>query len=213
MPQTILPRLMRKSLIRAACFAAALFPATQGLAQSGFELGRTEDAISSPILTLDSDRLLNDSAAGQALDRDLAEKSAELATENRRIEAELGEEEKALKAQRGAITTEEFRNQAAAFDSKVNTIREKQDAKLRALRTATEEARRAILLAANPVLASIMRDTGAAVILEKADVLVALQTIDVTDLAIERLDEAMENGAVLPEVTIPDTQPSAGSDN
>lgn len=180
------------SLLRAVGVAAALFAALPVQAQSSFELGRPAGESYSPILTLDTDRLLNDSAAGRAIDKELADKSAALAAENRRIEAELTEEEKDLSVRRSSLTTEEFRAAAVAFDEKVTTIRAEQDAKLRELQTQSEEARRRILQAANPVLASLMQDTGAVAIIEKNSVIVALQTIDITDQAIERLDAAMD---------------------
>lgn len=182
--------------------AAALFlAASAGLigparAQSGFEIGRAEDGISSPILTLDTDRLLNDSAAGRAIDQELAEKSAALAAENRRIEADLTDEEKDLSARRASLSSEVFRAEAAAFDEKVNRIRAEQDAKLRDLQARSEAARRTILEAANPVLALIMQETGAVAILENGSVIASLQTIDITDLAIRRLDAAMEGDAM-----------------
>ena len=165
-------------------------------AQSGFEIGRAEDGISSPILTLDTDRLLNDSAAGRAIDQELAEKSAALAAENRRIEADLTDEEKDLSARRASLSSEVFRAEAAAFDEKVNRIRAEQDAKLRDLQARSEAARRTILEAANPVLALIMQETGAVAILENGSVIASLQTIDITDLAIRRLDAAMEGDAM-----------------
>ncbi|WP_375173189.1 OmpH family outer membrane protein [Pseudooceanicola sp.] len=182
------------SLAGAVGVTIALFAATPAATQSGFELGRSPDQVFSPVLTLDTDRLLNDSAAGREIERDLAEKSATLAAENRRIEAELTEEEKDLSVRRASLSTEDFRAAAAAFDEKVNRIREEQDAKLRELQGQSEQARLRILQAANPVLASIMRDTGAVAILEKSNVIVGLQSIDVTDTAIERLDAAMQDG-------------------
>ncbi|SEI92513.1 periplasmic chaperone for outer membrane proteins Skp [Pseudooceanicola nitratireducens] len=145
----------------------------------------------SPILVLDSERLLSDSATGQAIDAQLADRSAELAAENRRIEAELTEEEKDLTTRRATLSADAFRAAAAAFDDKVQTIREEQDAKLRALQDQANTARREILSAANPVLVSIMQEAGAVVVVEKASLLASLQAIDVTALAIARLDRAM----------------------
>lgn len=179
------------SVIGALGLAFVLTHGVPVSAQSGFDLGRSTDEAFGPLLTLDTDRLLTDSAAGRAIDADLAEKSAALASENRRIEAELAEQERDLSDRRSSLSTEEFRAEAAAFDDKVNTIREEQDAKLRDLQTRSEDARRTILEAANPVLGSIMQDTGAVAILEKSSVIVALQAIDITDLAIQRLDAAM----------------------
>lgn len=151
----------------------------------------------SQILTIDTERLLTESAAGQAIDAELADKSAQLAAENRRIESELTVEERDLTDRRGTLTPEAFRAAAAAFDDKVQTIREEQDAKLRALQEEANQARRAIRAAADPVLVSIMQDAGAVIIMEKSSVLASLQAIDITAIAIARLDQAMKPDTVI----------------
>lgn len=168
----------------------AALVATLGLSDVGHAQTQSRPAASA-ILTLDSERLIAESAAGQAIDAELAAKSAELAAENRRIESELTDEEKALTERRPSLTPEDFRAQASAFDAKVQTIREEQDAKLRALQDTANAARREIFAAADPVLVSIMQEAGAVIIMEKANVLASLQAIDVTNLAIARLDRAM----------------------
>ena len=164
---------------------AFVIPAAPVLAQS------TLSPVVSPILTLNSDRLLTESAAGQAIEAELSAQSTELAAENRRLEAELADEEKALTERRKTMPAEAFRAEAAAFDAKVQKLREQQDAKLRALREQSNEAQRKILSAADPILRQIMAEAGAAVILERSTVLAAANAIDVTALAIARLDAAL----------------------
>ena len=195
-------RTAMKNMARAASLALAVVLSAPAQAQSAFELGRVPGTDDSPILTLDTERLLTESAAGRAIDADLAERSAALAAENRRIEAELTSEEKDLSARRASLTSEAFKAEATAFDEKVKRIRAEQDAKLLNLQQASEQARRSILQAANPVLAAIMQDTGAVAILERGSLIAALQTIDVTDLAIERLDAAQ---------TVPDDSEETGT--
>ena len=151
----------------------------------------------SQILTIDTERLLTESAAGQAIDADLADKSAQLAAENRRIESELTTEERDLTERRATLTPEAFRAAATAFDDKVQTIREEQDAKLRVLQDQANQARRDIRSAADPVLVSIMQEAGAVIILEKSNVLASLQAIDITSIAIARLDQAMKPDTVI----------------
>lgn len=181
-------RNMTKHLVRrwmTAVLMAFVIPAAPVLGQS------TLSPVVSPILTLNSDRLLTESAAGQAIEAELSAKSTELAAENRRLEAELADEEKALTERRKTMQAEAFRAEAAAFDAKVQKLREQQDTKLRALRDQSNEAQRKILSAADPILRQIMAEAGAAVILERSTVLAAANAIDVTTLAIARLDAAL----------------------
>ncbi|GGE27067.1 hypothetical protein GCM10011360_14280 [Primorskyibacter flagellatus] len=189
----------------------------QSAPQSGAQSGPQSDftAVTSPILTIDSERLVTESAAGRALEQQIADLSGELAAENRRIEGELTAEEKDLTERRATLSTEDFRAAAAAFDERVQTFRTEQDAKLRRLQDRANAARREILSSVDPVLIGIMEESGAVVVLEKATVLASLQSIDITALAIERLDAAMAAGAPVPgiDTVTPDPAPDSPADD
>lgn len=148
----------------------------------------------SAILTIDSERLFGDSAFGRRVAREVEENGAELAQENRRIEAELAAEEKDLTERRPVMTPEAFGPLADAFDEKVQQTRLTQTAKGRALNELLGKERDAFLTAAAPVLESLMREAGAAVILERRSVFVSANSIDITDEAIEQLDKTLGAG-------------------
>ena len=90
-----------------------------------------------------------------------------------------------------------FRALADASDQKVQTIRRTQDAKARALNLRNEADRTTFVNAAGPVLEVLMRDAGAAVILERRSVFLSANAIDVTDEAIQRMDAAFGDGSQL----------------
>jgi Skp family chaperone for outer membrane proteins len=143
----------------------------------------------SPILVLDQERLFTESRFGQeSLERQRTAAEV-LEAENSRIEAELVAEEQELTDRRPDLAAEEFSALAQAFDEKVERIRQEQDAKVRAL-VETRDADRKTFLSTLvlPVLADILDRTGAVVILNKSDVMVAATAIDVTDAAITRVD-------------------------
>lgn len=178
-------------LLRALAIAAvAALPVTGAAQQDQRPLARLQ----SPILTVEPERLFGDSAFGQRITEELDRLGAELAAENRRIEAELTEEEQALTEQRETLPPEEFRALADAFDEKVQRIRREQDGKARALAVRSEEARRAFLAAAQPVLEQLMRDAGAAVIVERRSIFMSAEVIDITDEAIARIDAEIGDG-------------------
>ncbi|MFP4304088.1 OmpH family outer membrane protein [Rhodosalinus sp.] len=160
--------------------------------------------LQSPVLTVDSERLFADSAYGQRVAREIDADGAELAAENRRIEAELVEEERALTERRAEMDPEAFRAAADAFDERVMRIRREQDAKARALGRRGEAARRTFFEAAQPVLQRVMVEAGAAVIVEQRSVFMSLEVIDITDIAIERLD-----ATIAPEIPEPEDVPPA----
>ncbi|APX13730.1 hypothetical protein BWR18_06170 [Tateyamaria omphalii] len=151
--------------------------------------------VRSPILTIDSERLYRDSAFGQRVLNEIEARTSELAEDNRRIETELEAEERALTDQRADMAPDAFRALADAFDARVEAIRRDRDARSRAIADLLEENRDRFLISAAPVLEEIMRDTGAAVILEQRSVFVSANAIDITDLAISRMDESLGDGS------------------
>jgi Skp family chaperone for outer membrane proteins len=193
----------------AAAVAVALWGT--GAAAQGFSLGETvgegagtpgPDAFplarpESPVLTLDQERLFAGSAFGQRVADELQAASAELAQQNRRIEQDLTQEERALTEQRDTLSTEEFRARADAFDARVVALRRQQDAKAVALQRREEAERQAFLRAALPLLADLLADLGAVAILDDRAVLFAAGAIDITDRAIRRIDAEIGAGAAL----------------
>lgn len=152
----------------------------------------------SPILTISSDRLFSASQYGMEAEASIEEEGRRLAAENRRIEAELTAEEKELTDRRARMDPDAFRALADAFDAKVQDIRKAQDAKARVLALQRDEARALFFEAARPVLAELMREAGAGVILERSSVFLSANATDVTDLAISRIDETLAREAPAP---------------
>jgi len=151
----------------------------------------------SPILTIDSDRVYNASRAGQRIGAELESGLQGLANENRRIEAELEAEEKSLTEKRATLPVAEFRALADTFDQKVQRIRDEQDAKQRALQTLRENDQRAFVDAITPILSAIGNERGALLILERRDVVLSADSIDITDEVIGRINAA-QAGAPTP---------------
>lgn len=174
-----------------AALAVALLAAGPGL--------RAEPAAPvrlSPVATLQQDQLFTRTLYGRAVQERTAAAARALQEENRRIEADLEAEERALTDLRPTLPAADFRARAEAFDAKVEGIRAAQDAKARALATQEEADRKAFFETALPVLTALMRETGAVVLLDKGSVLLSLDAIDLTDRAVARIDA--ELGAGLP---------------
>ena len=181
----------------AACVIAALFCcATAPAAQTA--------PPQSSVLTVDAENLFGASAFGQRVARELEAESAALEAENRRIEAELQAEEQSLTEERARSTPEAFRARADAFDAKVTRTRAEQNAKARALQASADQARRRFFSVAGTVLEEVMREAGASVILDARTVLVAVRAVDVTQIAVQRIDTAIGDGADMPA---PETSP------
>ncbi|OWJ78861.1 OmpH family outer membrane protein [Haematobacter genomosp. 1] len=164
-----------------------------------------------PLLTVDQERLFAESAFGKAAQRALEDESRALAAENRRIETELVEEERALTDLRKTLPADDFRKRAQAFDEKVVRIRQEQDAKSRDLGRRTDEDRKRLLQAAVPILAQLVAERGAVAVLDVRAVLIASSQIDITDDAITRLDTVLGEDSGAEERPIPPVEGAPGT--
>lgn len=171
-----------------------LWPGLQGLSAQEAGAGSIGQ-VRSPVLVIDSDALYRESAFGQRILREVEEARSALAAENRQIEADLTEEERRLTEQRRTLDPATFRDLADAFDEKVGTIRRTQDNKARALSRRMEESRGTFLSEAAPVLEALMREAGAAVVLERRSVFLSLSAIDITRDAVQRIDAELGDGS------------------
>lgn len=157
------------------------------------------------ILTVDIDRLFAQSQFGERIAQNYTEEGTALLAENQRIAAALREEELVLAQQRPEMDPAVFRIEAAAFDEKAQAIRRAQDAKETALDNMLSEGRTQFLEVTRPILGQLMADRGAVAMLERRSVLLALGSIDVTDEAIVRIDDAIGDG--VDEVPDPEQTP------
>lgn len=185
-------------VIRAGLLAVMVLP---GLLQP--TLAQQDPPLSTPILSLDQERLFAQTMYGKAAISSLQADTDALILENRRIDAALEAEERALTTRRGTLTPAEFRPLAEAFDQKVEEIRTAQAAKSRALTRRKDEDRQRFFEAATPILGALMLDRGAYAIVDKRAVLLGFEAIDLTASAIARIDEVLGVGAVQGPIGIP----------
>ena len=159
--------------------------------------GRAQDAPAPAlhIAVISQDQLFIGSAFGKALQARADAALSELQAENQRLDAALELEERALTARRAALGLEAFRPLALAFDEKVKGIRTAQDNKSRELARLAEEGRQRFYQTARPVLEDLMRETGAAILLDRSTVLLAQDALDLTDRAIARIDAVLGDGS------------------
>lgn len=155
--------------------------------------------VQSLILTVSPEALYTQSDFGQRIAREIEEESLEIAAENRTIEAELTAEERELTELRDSLAPADFRARAEAFDEKVQRLRREQDEKARAVGTRNDEARRALLTAAQPILLQLMVESGAVAVLDRRVVLLSVDSVDITEQAILRVNAEFGDGAeILP---------------
>jgi Skp family chaperone for outer membrane proteins len=157
-----------------------------------------------PFLFVNQERILTGSQPGQAL---LAEEEAArdaLRAEAREIDRQFEEEEQRLTGLRATMDPAEFRALADAFDARVVQARQDQDMRSSALVQQLELRRRQFYNQVGPILVGLLSRYGAYAILDESSVLLADQSINITDAVIAELDdlavpEATEGGPAAPE--------------
>ena len=139
-------------------------------------VANAQDLRQSPVLTLNQDRLYVSSEFGRRVQSELEQASQDLATENRRIETALVEEERRLTEERPGMEPAAFREVAEEFDIRVTAIRRAQDNKRAAIQRRADQERARFFDLAFPVLLRLVEESGAVAILNNSAVMYNTRT-------------------------------------
>lgn len=156
----------------AALFFAGAAPAQQSL----------------PFLLLNQERLLTGSTAGQALLADERAARDTLRAEAREIEQRFEQEERELTEKRAEMEPDAFRALADAFDERVVEARQQQEERSDALVAEYDRRRRQFYAEIAPILVGMLSRFGARAILDESSVLLADQSLNITDAVIAEID-------------------------
>lgn len=172
-----------------------------------------------PFLLLNQERILTGSRVGQAI---LAEEEAArdaLRAEAREIDARFEAEERALTEQRATMEPDAFRALADAFDQRVVEARRGQDERSNALVIEFDRRRRQFYNDVAPILVGLLSRYQAHAILDESTVLLADQSLNITDVVISEIDARLgpetepeaepEAAPEAPEPAAPDAEPAA----
>lgn len=144
--------------------------------------------------TLSQERLFNLSEFGTRVRQEIETASLRIAAENQQIAQELRDEELALTEQRATLNPAEFRVLADAFDEKVELIRRAQAEKSQALGALPESEQQRFFESAFPILVTLAEELNALAILDERSTIIASDRIDITSLAIDRVNAAIGDG-------------------
>ena len=147
-----------------------------------------------PVMTIDQAALYSRSIWGLLAQGALEQRRLEIEAENDRLAEQFAAEERSLTALRQTLPADEFRKRADEFDKRVVEVRQERDAAANELIARDSAEQQAFFRAALPVLATLMRERGAMVVLDQRAIFVAAQSIDVTEALIERIDREIGAG-------------------
>ncbi|WBU59101.1 OmpH family outer membrane protein [Paracoccus albus] len=161
------------------------------------------------VLILDVEQAYLASEWGQRAQSDIEAAAREIEAENTRMEEQLVSEERALAAERETLSPAEFREKAEVFDLRAQEVRRERRQAAVDLGTRAQADRTAFVDAALPVIAAIMQDRSAGVVLDRRQVMAATNAVDITQQLIERMDRDVGDGGQLPDVPIAQENPPA----
>jgi Skp family chaperone for outer membrane proteins len=147
-----------------------------------------QDRPASGFLFINQDRILTDSRTGQTLLEEEEAARDRLRAEARAIDSAFEAEERRLTEQRATLPPDEFRAFADEFDARVIAARREQDERSEAVAQEFDQRRRAFYASVAPILVELMERHRAQAIFDETSVLLADQSLNVTDEAIAIID-------------------------
>ena len=169
-------------------------------------------AFQSQVLTINQQRLFEDSEFGRSSLTRLEADSRTLQAEIRKIESDLEIEERLLTERRATLSPAEFQPLARAFDDKVEKIRAAWGAKDRDLKRQRDQDQQTFFETTVPILAELMQEMGAVLLVDQSTVVLSLDRVDITQTAIDRINQRLTEPAApaAPEApATPDAQAPA----
>lgn len=151
------------------------------------------------ILVIDPERLFRDTQLGQGMLAEHQGKRNALAARNAALASELEAEEQQLADARSELAPDAFRTLADVFNEKVQGIRRDSERRVIALERERELLPRLFLRQVEPVILDLMREAGGVVLLDQRTVIFHASAVDVTDIAISRINATVEPVPVTPE--------------
>ena len=161
-------------------------------------------AQSSGILVVDLERAYKTSKFGEFMRDAFNSENQSFNEENKVILNRLKDEEIQLTADRANLSQEEFSVAADAFDIKVQEIRKTRLEQIRVVEERFKMLKPMFFRRVDSFFDVMMREFNAAAILEKDSVVRSNQTIDITDLLVERVDEAFLANQSIEETDLKD---------
>ena len=142
------------------------------------------------VVVIQSEVVYRKSEYGQSLIAALTEERQSLDDENLAILRELETEERMLTESRETMSSDDFAIAAEEFDQKVQRSREIQLSKIRAADLKRSKQINIFFKRISPIVQSVLVEYGAAIVFEKRNALVSLDSADITNIVIKRVDRA-----------------------
>lgn len=181
------------ALLASPCLTQVLpGPATApAQAQQGEADAARSAAAGGEILVVSLEKIRNQSKASKSLAAQSAAIREQLNRDFREQQRALAAEEKALVALRSTLEPDAFEARAARFEQQVRALKKMRRDQSLALRQALRQANEKVDRVLQPILAALMAERKAVIMIDNRDVVISATSLDVTQNAINRLDAAL----------------------
>jgi outer membrane protein len=153
------------------------------------------------ILLVDIRRVVAESKVGHDMQRQVETLNNQVAGELKNEKASLQKEQMELQQQSAILAADVKARRVKEFETKVAAFQEKVQKRGGLIQGGVMKAQAQIEQALGPVLQGIMRERGATLLVDRSAILLAPNAIDMTAVAIQRLDTKMSTVKV--ELTAP----------
>jgi Skp family chaperone for outer membrane proteins len=153
------------------------------------------DPLAAGLAVLDERRLFNESRFGQRVLLETQASIDALIAENKLIEAELENEERALAEQRDSLDPQAFRELADAFDQRATQLRRERAEREQTITARVQEEERRFQAIANAILGELGQELGLVAILSLQSLIYHRPEIDVTQRLIDMIDARHADGS------------------
>lgn len=196
----------KKSLIaRTILVAGLVFLGTAGLDAASAAPPPPGGAPTARILMLDMRRIMGLSKVGQDIQRQVEALKQQATRDLNGEGAALKSEEVQLQQQAAILAPDVKTRRIRDFQAKATAFQQKIQRRGGLIQGGVLKAQQQIEQALGPILQGIMKERGATILLDRSSILLAPNSIDVTQLVIQRLDMKM------PTVKVELTAPPAGA--
>lgn len=153
-----------------------------------------EAATAHNVLVIDMNRVRTESRSGVEIRAASEELRSTLRDEIRTREEAIRNEERKLAEERATLEPAEFRQRVQAFEGQVIEQRKFAEDQSRRLQFAIRRAQARLSRVTQSLLARVMEQSGAELLLDKTQIVLAAEQYDITDEVISMLNEAVPDG-------------------
>lgn len=152
---------------------------------------------------VDLRRVIAESKVGHDMQRQVEALNAQAANELKNEKASLQKEQVALQQQSAILAADVKARRIKEFETRVAAFQDKVQKRGSLIQGGVMKAQAQVEQALGPILQGIMRERGATLLMDRSAVLLGPTAIDMTSVAIQRLDTKMSTVKV--ELTAPPT--------